>query len=114
MKRDHIVSDCAFFNGIFHDPGSFFSLPDPRGRVHVHLEGIDRGLQRQRCLGKAKDKCAVCGHTRNHELLEMHHPGTCDCIDPTCPTHVEARCSQFVSDCHRHFAPSFVRKARTQ
>jgi hypothetical protein len=41
----------------------------------------------------------------------MHHPGTCDCIDPDCPTHVEARCSQFLSDCHRHFSEDFRRKA---
>ena len=113
FKRDEPVSEAAFRNGLFEDHGSFFTLPDiANGRVHVHLEGLDRSRQRSRCFQKSKGKCAVCRKPIDFGYFEYHHPGTCDCVDPKCPTHVEARCSQNDSDCHKHFSKGFRRKAQ--
>lgn len=111
FKVDVAATTAAYRNGLLEDKGSFITLADPRGRVHVHLEGKDRSYQRVRCFWKSKGKCAVC--RRQIEILwfEMHHPGTCDCIDPKCPTHVEARCSQSGADCHRHHSEGFERTA---
>jgi hypothetical protein len=102
-------------NGMFENEGSFLTLRDSKGRIHVHLEGKDRSKQRERCIRKAGGKCAVCKRVFPMHIalakMEMHHPGRCDCIDRECPTHVETRCPQFEANCHRHFWTEFKRKA---
>ena len=85
FRIDRVVTEAAYRNGIFMHRGSFFSLPDSRERVHVHLEGQDRSVQRLRCWMESKGRCAVCGLSIDRERFEMHHPGTCDCIDPRMP-----------------------------
>jgi hypothetical protein len=111
FRRDYGATGAAYRNGLLEDRRSFITLPDLSGRTHVRLEGMDRSRQRTRCFMKSKGKCAVCRRPITLDTFEMHHPGTCDCIDPGCPTHVEARCSQFDGECHRHHTKDFRRKA---
>jgi hypothetical protein len=112
LSIDRTATDVAFRNGLLENRGSFISNRDQANdRAHIHLEGIDRSRQRTRCFLKSKQKCAICRRPIGFDTFEMHHPGTCDCIDPKCPTHVEARCSQFENDCHRHHSKNFKRKA---
>ena len=114
FRIDRVVTEAAYRNGIFMDRGSFFSLPDSRERVHVHLEGQDRSVQRLRCWMKSKGRCAVCGLSIDRERFEMHHPGTCDCIDPRMPN---ARRSKVLSVGRRlsqHRRAGFKRTADVQ
>jgi hypothetical protein len=110
-KKDVTATNVAYYNGLLADRRSCITLPDSTGRAHVRLEGLDRSLQRTRCFAKAKGHCEVCGKPLNIETFEMHHPAHCDCIDRKCPTRVEARCSQWDGDCHRHHSEGFKRKA---
>jgi hypothetical protein len=111
LKEDRAVTRLARQNLLIQDPGSFISLADPRGRVHIHCEGFDRSKVRAAAFLKQKEKCAVCGRQLDPIKFELHHPAACDCLDPSCPDHVEARCGQWDSLCHRHHTADFSRRA---
>lgn len=120
-KRDDTATDALYANKVFADRRSYLSLPDTRGVVHTVLEGQDRSRQRHKLYEISKGKCAVCRRVspENEDGLsrapagEMHHPGHCDCLSRKCPDRLEWRCSQFVSDCHRHRQAAFRRHAKT-
>lgn len=112
LSVDRTATDVLRRNGIFQDRGSFLSHRDlANDRAHVHLEGPDRSAARERAWKRAKGKCAICRRELDSSRWELHHPGTCDCTDPKCPTHVEVRCSQFETDCHKHHSKNFKRHA---
>jgi len=112
FKRDVTATKALFANGFFVDRGSFLSLPDSSGMVHVRMEGMDRAKNRELAIRLARGKCSICGKAWPDNLLELHHPGKCDCTNKKCPNRVEIRCSQFVGHCHKHFSPNFKRKAQ--
>ena len=103
-RRDVNVTRLLRENGLLADRRSFVGH-DLNYVPHLFLRGEDKSRQRVRVFARYK-RCSICKTPRDESTGEWHHPKNCDCVGCA-----EVRCSQFLSDCHRHRTPGFRRKA---
>jgi hypothetical protein len=99
FKRDMAVTRAMRASKFFLDSRSFVTHLCDDGKVHFHLEGIDRTVLRAKCFARSKGICEErgCVQTITWDTFEMHHikgglTGRCDCLH-----NVTAICAR----CHR-------------